>query len=285
MRLTTLQDNWLQWYKLNRQASTYLDVQSCLVALTEHFGSLDLTKLRPEDIESYKAKRVALVKKRTVNKELTYFSGFLAWAVDFGHLKPLGFRIRKFDKVRAPIPVLPTPAEIEAIIAALDPEYRPILLLLYDTGLRVSEALALRAEDVHIEQGCFRVLGKGNKERMVPLTTDRLVQALQGCLTLCPTGYLFVNPITKKPYCSLRKALTRAAAKAGVSVRVTHHVFRHGFGTYGLAAGIGMRAIQGILGHASIKTTERYAHILDSYLQTEGRKFNAYLTEKTSKVG
>lgn len=286
---------WLDWYRVNRLPSTYKDVENTLKLLKEHFGAYQFSRLTPAVIEQYKSKRLATkVCRRTITKELTYFSSLIKFAVKNRYAEPLSFKIEKFDRklIKAPEPVLPTPQEIEAIIASIEPEYKPLLLLLYDAGLRRSEAMNIKAEDIYLDRGFFRVLGKGNKERFVPVTSRRLLDAFVGAIQRVPTGYLFLNPATGRPWHDIRKAILRAAVKAGINekdkparLRVYHHLFRHSFGTYGLSAGIGMRALQGIMGHSDIKTTERYTHLLGDYLKNEGVKFGAYLEKKSLPGG
>ena len=299
--------DWLDWYKVNKAASTYEDVKKTLKHLRPYFGHLKFSHITPALIEQYKAKRLSskilvggkkkkegetTVKKRTVNKELSYLSSLLKFAAKHNYCHPLPFQIEKFDKVRPPKPVIPHPEEIQALLNNMEPEYLLPALLMYDTGLRRSEAMHVKAEDVFIKQGFFRVIGKGDKERLVPITTDRLKKAFKASCENVRKGYLSKNPKTGKPWYSIRKALARAAEKAGISHRVYHHLLRHSFGTHGLAAGISMRALQGIMGHEDITTTEIYAHLLGDFLGSEGAKFGHYIgmqkklqpTEKKKKT-
>lgn len=278
--------DWLQEVENNYQLTTLRDAKNCLKHLVPFFGHMFFNRLTPAIIEKYKSQRLATtVKRRTVNKELSYLSSLINWAVDNGYAEPLPFKIKKFPKVKSPKPSLPHPDEIEAMIEHIEPQYRPILLLLYDGGMRRSEALTLKAEAVNLKTGLIQFVGKGGKERIIPIATERLKEELTALLKRIRRGYLFVNPKTGKPYDSIRKALLRAAEKAGVEKRVYHHLLRHSFGTYALEAGMNLRAIQGMLGHSTIKTTEIYTQLLSDHLASESKKFGAFIGRKRKDAG
>lgn len=276
--------DWLQGVQNNYQPTTLRDAKNCLKHLVPFFGHMFFNRLTPGLIEKYKGQRLLTgVKKRTINKELTYFSSLANWAVDNGYAEPLPFKIKKFPKVKSPRPVIPHPDEIEAIIDKIEPEYKGIFLLLYDGGMRRSEALTLKAEAISLKTNLILFTGKGNKERIIPIVTNRLREELERALEKVKRGYLFVNPKTSKPYYGIRKALIRAAEKAGIEKRVYHHLLRHSFGTHALAAGLNLRAIQGVLGHSTSKTTEIYTHLLGDYLSDEAKKFNLFIERNIRK--
>jgi len=121
--------------------------------------------------------------------------------------------------------------------------------------------------------------GKGEKDRDVPIMTDRLRYELKKRILQLQTepvsgNYLVVNPVTQKPYLAIRKALFGAAKRAEIKKHVTHHMLRHTFGTIACMAEMHMRAIQSIMGHANIKTTEGYVHLADQILKKEANKFS-----------
>ena len=166
--------------------------------------------------------------------------------------------------------------EVEALLQANEEDHylgirnRAIVETLYGCGLRVSELTALQLSDLFFEEGYVRVFGKGNKQRLVPLaaTTQKYIQ-----------GYLDIrSEVTPKMakdgdtlFLSRRgTGLTRAmiftlikqlAVKAGISKKVSPHTLRHSFATHLLENGADLRAIQLMLGHSSITTTEIYVHI------------------------
>lgn len=138
-----------------------------------------------------------------------------------------------------------------------------ILELLYATGLRVSELTGLDVEAVDRTERTVRVLGKGRKERIVPYGAPA-ARALERYLAPRPAarGPLFVNArggrLTDR---SVRNVVRRAARSAGVVRRVTPHTLRHTFATHLLDAGADLRAIQELLGHSRLSTTQRYTHV------------------------
>jgi integrase/recombinase XerC len=140
---------------------------------------------------------------------------------------------------------------------------RAILEALYASGVRVAELSGLDVEDVDLREGSVRVLGKGRKERIVPLGA-KAIQALRAYLGAREGGRgpLFRNPrggrLTVR---SLHRIVRARARTAGLAGRVTPHTLRHTFATHLLDAGADLRLIQELLGHARLTTTQRYTHV------------------------
>jgi len=278
---------WLAFYETNRSPNTFRDVKNSFIKnLTPYFGQLQFCRLTAPRIEEYKRRRIKDgVSKRTINKELAYFSSLIRYAVEHDYAHPLPFKLRGFSGVRSPRPNVPHHSVIKRLLAAAEPEYLGIFLLLYDTGLRLTEALTLTAGRVNLDTGLIVVRGKGNKERIVPITTKRLKKELFAAITRAAERvvktederWLFPNPRTGLPYVDIRKAIARARKKADIKERIYPHLLRHSFGTHALGAGVSMRALQGILGHADMQTTEIYAHLLGEYVTAEARKFGDYV--------
>ena len=147
---------------------------------------------------------------------------------------------------------------------------RAMLETMYGSGLRVSELMALKCEDVDLRARLVRPFGKGGKERQVPLgdgAHDTLTAYLASARPLLlakkpPTPFLFVNrqggPMTRRHFLMLVKAYAR---EAGIVRTISPHVLRHSFATHLLSGGADLRAIQEMLGHASVQTTQRYTHV------------------------
>ncbi|TME80734.1 MAG: tyrosine recombinase, partial [Chloroflexi bacterium] len=148
---------------------------------------------------------------------------------------------------------------------------RALLELLYASGLRISEALRLDREDLSTDGGFVRVIGKGDKERLVPVGEVAL-SWLETYLTevrpawlrdgMARGGALFLTPrglrLARQQAWS---ALKRAARRAGLDERITPHTLRHSFATHLLEGGADLRVVQELLGHASISTTQLYTHV------------------------
>ena len=300
-RLVELIDEWLDAYKNDHSHTTVRDVKNCLTPLMGFFGNMQIPAITPKLIEAYKSRRLETeivprvknpdkldparekkyIKPRTINKELSYLSSLIRWTAENGHSGSLPFQIKKFPKKMTEPPTvrIPLPEEVQAMIDAIEPEYRTIFLLYYDAGCRREEALKLRREAVRLKSRTLHVIGKGNKERIIDITTDRLHLALKEACEKTGSGYLFINPKTNKPWYSIRKAIKRAAIAAGIEERVYAHLFRH---THALMAGMDLRAVQGQLGHSTSKTTEKYTHLVPELRKRQASKFNDFvITQET----
>jgi site-specific recombinase XerD len=177
-------------------------------------------------------------------------------------------------RVISKLPRVLAPSEVGRLLAEFrEPRYRAFFSLIYDTGLRVSEAAHLRVEDLDRSRGLIHVrCGKGAKDRQVKLG-NRLYQLIQvywkevrekgaGRETLTRESFLFVNR-EGNPICiaSAQKALRKAAMACGLGRGVTPHTLRHSFATAQLEAGTHLPVLQAQLGHRSITTTQIYLHV------------------------
>jgi len=292
---STIFASYKKWYKVNRAASSYKDL--CSVwrnHLQPVFGKKAPKLISKPFIEQYKAKRIgekkrgeghlATVSPRTVNKELNLLSGMITWAADQGLCDELGFKIKRFDRkmVRPPKPQPLSPDQVTKAWQAIEPEYKLIFLLMADAGLRRTEAYRLKRRQIHFERNVISVIGKGSKERLVPIMTPRLRAELEKRKSLEPDAYLSVNPSTKKPYHDIKKALVRAAKAAGVEQRVYNHLLRHSFGTNATVAGVDPNAVQEMMGHEDLSTTQIYQHLAVDYLQGQAGKFAALVDDSES---
>lgn len=172
--------------------------------------------------------------------------------------------------------------EIDALIAAIDhskaeaERNHAIIETLYSCGLRVSELVNLKFEDLHFDKGFIRVIGKGNKERLVPInetaadliTTYRLNSRADLSIKPGNEKIVFLNrrgaKLTRVMIFTILKDL---ANSIGLKKQVSPHTFRHSFATHLLEGGANLRAIQEMLGHESITTTEIYTHLDERFLR------------------
>jgi len=186
------------------------------------------------------------------------------------------------------LPEVLTVAEVERLLAAptLDEPMafrdRAMLELAYGAGLRVSEWIALPVRDVTLDEGLVRVLGKGNKERLVPIGRRAIGAVAIYLRELRPKiergggkGILFLNsrgtPLSRM---GAWKILRHHVEQAGLKKRVTPHTLRHSFATHLLEGGADLRAVQEMLGHADISTTQIYTHVDREYLRSVHRQFH-----------
>jgi integrase/recombinase XerD len=145
--------------------------------------------------------------------------------------------------------------------------------ILYATGMRVGELVGLRLGDIDLEDGTVRIIGKGNRERrafLVKPATMTLVRAYVAARAASvPTGDAFLVTATAHPTTAqtVRLMLRRAAQEAGIERRITPHMLRHTAATHLIEAGVDIRFVQKLLGHANISTTEIYTHVSDRSLR------------------
>ena len=183
-------------------------------------------------------------------------------------------------KIGFKLPQVLSVAEIDRIIEAIDhskPEghrNKAIIETLYGCGLRVSELVNLHITDIHEGEGFVVVTGKGNKQRLVPISGKALkeIEIYKTLRKQLPHIYdeniLFLNrrgrKLTRAMIFTIIKDL---AARAGITKKISPHTFRHSFATHMVEAGADLRAVQEMLGHESILTTEIYTHIDRSFLR------------------
>ncbi|MEY3106945.1 MAG: site-specific tyrosine recombinase XerD [Pseudomonadota bacterium] len=159
---------------------------------------------------------------------------------------------------------------------------KTMLEMLYATGLRVSELVGLKFEQISFRQGVVRIIGKGNKERLVPVGEEAMSwleaymnQARKTILGGRQCDYLFV---TNRGDCMTRQAfwhiIKRHAKKAGISKELSPHTLRHAFATHLLNHGADLRVVQLLLGHSDLSTTQIYTHIARERLKEIHSKFH-----------
>ncbi|MEW9674660.1 site-specific tyrosine recombinase XerD [Lentibacillus sp. L22] len=178
------------------------------------------------------------------------------------------------------LPDVLSPADVEALLSIsgntpLKIRNKAMLELLYATGLRVTELITIPISDLHLTMGFVRCLGKGAKERIVPLgdlakdaVQEYIDDARSKLVKHQDTKALFVNqhgrPLTRQ---GVWKILKQAARDAGITKKITPHTLRHSFATHLLENGADLRSVQEMLGHADISTTQIYTHVTKARLK------------------
>ena len=193
----------------------------------------------------------------------------------------------KTPRVSRRIPFVLSQEEVERLLdvhvkSALDQRDRALLELTYSTGLRVSEACGLTIEQVDFERRLLRVRGKGNKERIVPFGTkaaSAVRQYLEEGRPLLlkrtrPAALFLNNRGGELSRIGFWKVLKKRAAEAGLPSNVTPHTLRHSFATHLIEGGADLRAVQELLGHSSIATTQIYTKLDMDYLLEVHRTFH-----------
>jgi integrase/recombinase XerD len=186
------------------------------------------------------------------------------------------------------LPEVLSVAEVDKLLASptLDDPLvfrdRALLELAYGAGLRVSEWISIGVRDVMFDEGLVRVFGKGSKERLVPIGRRAIGALASYVRELRPRlehgegrGALFLNargqPLTRM---GAWKILQKYVARAGIEKHVSPHTLRHSFATHLLEGGADLRAVQEMLGHADISTTQIYTHVDREYLRTVHRQYH-----------
>lgn len=223
---------------------------------------LYLTKLRAEGLGS-----------KSLARHCSSLRGFFSFATQEGWLSEDPALLLENPKLPKTLPAVLTRREMDRILTRPDMNTklgvrdRAALELLYACGLRVSELVSFSLLDYDGQAGTVRVLGKGNKERLVPLhrgARDLLENYLQRWRPQFrpATEHVFLNRsgkgLTRQ---AIWKCIKRYAAEAGIKRGISPHTFRHSFATHLLEGGADMRSVQLLLGHADISATEIYTHV------------------------
>jgi integrase/recombinase XerD len=194
----------------------------------------------------------------------------------------------ELQKVRRKLPMVLSVDEVGMILEAAGDDTplglrdRVCLELLYSSGLRISELLNLRISDLKLDDNLVSVIGKGDKQRIVPFG-NRAKQAIEDYLNLGrsvlsknkSSGLLILNARGNRlSRMGFGKILRKYRIRAGINKRVTAHTFRHSFATHLLEGGADLRAVQELLGHSDISTTQIYTHIDREYLKEVHRLYH-----------
>lgn len=251
----------------------------------------DIESLTPIMIQSYINDLSQTKSNATINRHASSIRSFHQFLSDKYDIKDPSLSIT-VRKVSRKVPVYCTEEEIDQILIQLDNDpkgilYKTIFLTIYGCGLRISECLGLTLSQVNLESGFLRVLGKGNKERIVPVPKGTLTVMKYYLDTIRPlhstknSKTFFIsqkgNHVTSE---SVEKMLRYCCVQAGIKKEITPHKLRHSYATHLLNHGADLRAIQELLGHSSISTTEIYTHVQKERLLEGYRQFHAGMKEK-----
>ncbi|MCC7180609.1 MAG: site-specific tyrosine recombinase XerD [Acidobacteria bacterium] len=220
---------------------------------------------------------------RSVARVVATVRAFYRYLVVSGHLAASPAADVQAPRTIRVLPKFLTGDEVEALLQAPDVTTprglrdRAMIELLYATGLRVSELVNLKPADVNLAEGFLTTMGKGRKERIVPIGDEAVLwvgryleRARPVLVGRRPSSRLFVNARggTAITRIGFWKVLRGYGAGLGLARRLSPHVLRHSFATHLLERGADLRAIQVMLGHADLSTTQIYTHILDARLRT-----------------
>lgn len=258
----------------NTLAAYRADLQSLKAWLEEH--SIGLLEARRDHLLNFVAWRVESgARPRSTARQLSSIRRFYRFAQREGMTGHDPSENIEMPRLSRPLPKSLTEEEVESLLAVPDVEEslgvrdRAMLEVLYATGLRVSELVKLKLNQINLRQGVVRITGKGSRERLVPLGEEAqkwleryLATGRPDILRNRQTDYLFP---TRRSDCMTRQAfwhiIKRYAAKANIRKPLSPHTLRHAFATHLLNHGADLRVVQMLLGHSDVSTTQIYTHV------------------------
>ncbi|MEX0929464.1 MAG: site-specific tyrosine recombinase XerD [Balneolales bacterium] len=226
----------------------------------------------------------------TIARNISSIRSFHEFAVVEGWCKANPAELLQIPQKAMKLPDVLDQDEVNRLLSSFDRETNAgirdsaILECMYATGMRVSEVVQLRLDQLFLETGFIKVVGKGSKERLVPIGRTATV-ALQDYIAIRARfvrdpekskNTVFLNIKLGSPFSrmSIWKMVKKAAHRAGIEKKVNPHTLRHSFATHLLEGGADLRAVQEMLGHVSILTTEIYTHVNRSFLHEVHKSFH-----------
>jgi integrase/recombinase XerD len=258
------------WMERGLSANTLAAYKADLTALGRWLEDHDsaLLKATRTEILGFIAARVeGGSRPRSTARQLSSFRRFFRYVIREGLMSEDPTAQIAMPKIGRSLPKSLTEAEVDALLEGH--RDRTMLEVLYATGLRVSELVSLKHNQINFNQGVMRVVGKGNRERLIPLGEEAmrwLRQFMQGprveILLERQTDYLFPtrrgDRMTRQAFWHIIK---RYAKKAAVEKELSPHTLRHAFATHLLNHGADLRVVQMLLGHSDLSTTQIYTHV------------------------
>jgi integrase/recombinase XerD len=266
------------WMERGLSSNTLAAYRADLVALSRWLAQrhTELSHTARSDLLAFIAARVeAGARPRSTARQLSSFRRFFRFLVREGLVREDPTAQIAMPRIGRSLPKSMSEPEVESLLAApsvsdpLGHRDRAMLEVLYATGLRVSELVSLKVTQVNVQQGVIRVLGKGNRERLIPLG-EEAVRWLQAFMA-GPRGEILLDRNTDSLFPTRRgdrmtrqafwHIIKRYARKAGVDRELSPHTLRHAFATHLLNHGADLRVVQMLLGHSDLSTTQIYTHV------------------------
>ena len=266
-----------------------LDVQKLIRYLERHemtLGPLQITSLQIQEFIYEIAKEM---NPRTQSRLISGLRSFFDYLIFENYLNSNPLERIEAPKIGRKLPDTLSVGEIDLIVSAIDlsesngERNRAIIETLYSCGLRVSELTALKISDLFFEEGFIKVTGKGDKQRFVPIgpLTQKYINLYKDQVRISMkieaafNDTLFLNRRGKQLSRAMIFTIVKTLGeKAEIQKKISPHTFRHSFATHLLENGADLRAIQMMLGHESITTTEIYMHVDKSHLKDAMLKFH-----------
>jgi len=267
------------------------DLKRYLTFIQEQIGLKKLDGITLSHIENYLKELSAMgLSSSTIARNISSIRSFHEFAIAENMATANPAELVDLPKSTKKLPEVLSPDEIRKILDSPDSESKAgirdkaILETLYASGMRVSELTELTLNNLYFEIGFIRVIGKGSKERLVPVgehaqdALEHYIEYVRPYFIKNPAkteNKIFLNqrggPLSRMGVYNIVKA---AAARTGIEKNVYPHIFRHSFATHLLEGGADLRAVQEMLGHSSIITTEIYTHVDRSFLHQVHKQFH-----------
>ncbi len=261
-----------------------------LIRFSQFLRSQNLSPLEisRDQITQYVSMLGRRLSARSVSRNLSAIKTFFRFLVSEGKIEKNPARLLETPRTSLRLPGVLSQGEVEQLLAQPGVDSprgqrdRAMLESLYAAGLRVSELVGLKISNINLETGYVRTLGKGSKERFIPMG-EKAIEAIKdylssGRLRLTKGGnspYLFLNSSGRPmPRQGFWKIIKKYGAKAGINKKITPHSIRHSFATHLLDAGADLRSVQVMLGHADISTTQIYTHVTRERLKEVHEKYH-----------
>lgn len=273
----------------NSIANYSRDIRKLMDYLRTYELPVSPVSISEEEIRQFIYEQSKALSARSRARLISGLKGFFGYLIfeDYRETNPMD--LIETPKIGRKLPDTLSLEEIDQLIAAIDltksqgERNRSIIETLYGCGLRVSELINLKISDLFFEEGFIKVTGKGNKQRFVPIAryTQKYVILYRDevrrhqSIQKGNEDFLYLNRRGKKLTRAMIFTIVRELAKrAGISKKISPHTFRHSFATHLLENGADLRAIQQMLGHESITTTEIYVHANQAHLRQVMENFH-----------
>jgi integrase/recombinase XerD len=273
----------------NSVANYSLDIHKLINYLETNKISISPIKISAENLHQFIFEIAKSLNPRSQSRVISGLKSFFDYLIFEGYREHNPMEIIESPKIGRKLPDVLSIAEIDKMIEHIDlgnpqgERNRAIIETLYGCGLRVSELLDLKISDLFFKEGFIKVTGKGDKQRFVPvssITEKYITEYLQNSrnnYTIHPkaSDIIFLNRRGNSLTRAMIFTIVRNLAKqAGIQKKISPHTFRHSFATHLLENGADLRAIQLMLGHESITTTEIYMHVDKSHLKQVMHSFH-----------
>lgn len=271
---------------LNYSDNTIKTYENSIEKLIAYIGNKDIFNINISDLENFLSS-IGELEPSSISNIISAIKAFYNYYIKLGKISSNPADLVDMPKLRKKLPVYLTIDEVDRLLSievidAFSARNKAILELLYSSGLRISELVNLEIKNIDFDDCVVRILGKGSKERIVPMN-DYAIDALKKYLDNFRVdmlkddinNYVFLNNhgkiMTRQ---GIFKMIKKECLKKGISKNISPHTLRHTFATHLLQNGADLRVIQEILGHSDISTTQIYTHVTNEKLKSDYKEFH-----------